>query len=139
MFLRIFFICSRFFLSVLAVYSGTSQAEQTIHRPQEFLKSIANEPAAGEKIYQEFCALCHAEQPMIQVNAPRIGIKDEWSKTLEKSLDEILMAIDEGLGAMPARGGCFECTDAQLKAAILYLLPELRSGTVKDLRSVSGD
>lgn len=95
-----------------------------IHRPQAFLDSIEDKKNPGELIYQDFCALCHAEKPMIKLNAPRIGVKADWKEPLKQTIDEMLERIDEGLGAMPPRGGCFECTDQQLKAAIIYMLPK---------------
>jgi len=36
----------------------------------------------------------------------------------------LLEHTSEGFGAMPARGGCFECTDEQLELAILAMLPK---------------
>jgi len=33
----------------------------------------------------------------------------------------MLQRTDEGIGFMPARGGCFECTDQQLLLAVLAL------------------
>jgi len=37
-------------------------------------------------------------------------------------MDTLLKMTIQGVGAMPARGGCFECSDGQLKEAIIYML-----------------
>jgi cytochrome c5 len=37
-------------------------------------------------------------------------------------LDILLNITVNGVGAMPARGGCFECSDEQLRTTIRYIL-----------------
>jgi cytochrome c5 len=39
-------------------------------------------------------------------------------------MDALFQHTDEGLNAMPSRGGCFECSDKQLMLAIRAMLPE---------------
>ena len=79
-------------------------------------------PDAGRKIFKEFCATCHAEQPLIDIRAPRIGDKAIWSALSKQGFATLLKVTIEGRGAMPARGGCFECSDAQLTETIQYIL-----------------
>lgn len=106
----------------LFVSSLTYAAE---HHPQEFLDSIRGLPNAGHKIYQHFCSTCHAFDPLICVGAPRVGIRSDWESYMKtQTVDQMVKAIDSGIGAMPPRGGCFECSDDDLKAAIIYMLPE---------------
>lgn len=93
------------------------------HHPEEFIKSIANDPQAGKKIYDEFCSTCHAKDPSIELGTPRIGVKTDWQPRTKKGIDGLLTVTTVGLNQMPPRGGCFECSDALLKAAIIYMLP----------------
>lgn len=102
------------------------------HHPQDFLKSIAGSKNEGAEIVKHYCAMCHAEKPLIQLGAPRLGHRSDWEPRLQQGMDIILKHTDEGLNAMPARGGCFECTDKQLLLAIEALLPEsIRTATVR--------
>lgn len=113
-------------LVVIFFVISTSHAvekKHEFHHPEQFVKSLNNSQQAGKKIYQQFCQVCHAQNPAIKLGAPRIGVKSDWQLRQQKSVDEMLVLIDKGLGAMPPRGGCFECSDPQLKAAIEYLLP----------------
>ena len=111
-----------FALCVLAI---TSQAAS--HHPQDFLKKIEGSKTEGEQIVQHYCAMCHAEKPVIQLGAPTIGQKEAWEPRIKQGIDVLLKHSDEGLNAMPARGGCFECSDHQLLLAISAMLPkELR-------------
>jgi cytochrome c5 len=93
------------------------------HHPQEFLKSVLGAKDEGQQIVQHFCATCHALDPMIPMGAPREGSKVDWSPRLKQGLKSLFQHTSEGINAMPARGGCFECTDRQLMLAILEMLP----------------
>lgn len=97
---------------------------QTFHYPASFVKQIANDPDAGRKIFKEFCASCHDKQPVIDVNAPRINDKQAWDLRRQWGMDDLLKITATGIGAMPARGGCFECSDEQLREAIRYILKQ---------------
>ena len=67
--------------------------------------------------------MCHAEKPMIALGAPRTGHLKDWEPRMKSGFDKIWSHTIEGFNAMPARGGCFECTDEQLMLAIKALLP----------------
>lgn len=111
----------------LTILQITSQAAPQYHHPQAFLDSIKNDKHAGEKIYQHYCVSCHAKEPMIPLGAPRVGVNSDWEGRLSRDLNAMLKRIDAGFGTMPPRGGCFECSDKQLKAAIAYMLPKSKS------------
>ena len=95
----------------------------TSHHPEAFLERIKDTPDEAEQIVQHFCSTCHALKPMIPLGAPRRGIAKDWLPRLEQGVDVLLKHTEEGLRAMPPRGGCFECTDEQLLLAIKALLP----------------
>ena len=94
------------------------------HHPQEFLKHIAGAKNEGEQIVQHFCMNCHAMKPLIPLGAPRIGNTSDWESRIKQNIDTLFKHTDEGFNAMPARGGCFECSDEQLILSILAMLPE---------------
>ena len=97
-----------------------------VHHPQDFLTSIAGSENEGAQIVEHYCATCHAEKPLIQLGAPRIKNKQDWSLRLKQSMSQLFKNTNTGKNAMPARGGCFECTDEQLLLAITELLPEVK-------------
>ncbi|MDP3704479.1 MAG: c-type cytochrome [Legionellaceae bacterium] len=94
------------------------------HHPQELLNKISGSKTEGQRIVQHYCAMCHAVKPLIPLGAPRIGEASDWKLRLKQGSKRLFKHTDEGLNAMPARGGCFECTDHQLMLAILAMLPE---------------
>ncbi|RMX18738.1 cytochrome c5 family protein [Legionella jordanis] len=94
------------------------------HHPQEFLKNISGSKNEGEQIVQHFCSNCHAEQPMIVIGAPRMNQKEDWEPRIKNGVSVVMQHTIEGVGAMPPRGGCFECSDQQLILAIIAMLPK---------------
>lgn len=92
------------------------------HHPQDFLDSVSGSNQEAEQIVKHFCATCHAPHPMIPLGAPRIGVPSDWQPRLKQGMDILLKHTNEGFGLMPARGGCFECSDQQLRMAIQYML-----------------
>ena len=92
------------------------------HHPEDFLASIRGQPHEGQKIVQHFCSSCHAPKPLIQIGAPRMGVQQDWENRVKQGLQVLFEHTAAGYHAMPARGGCFECSDKQLKKAIKVLL-----------------
>ncbi len=106
--------------SLLALTPGLAAT----HKPQDFLKQVAGTKDEGKRIVQHFCANCHAEAPLIQIGAPRIGNQQDWHVRLKKGLPVLLQNTENGLNAMPPMGGCFECSEEQLRLAILEMIPK---------------
>jgi cytochrome c5 len=96
------------------------QSVQVVHYPALFVQQLSGDRHAGEKIYKEFCVSCHAKNPIINVKAPRVGVEQDWRSLRPRK--DLLQRTIRGVGAMPARGGCFECSDVQLQLAIDYML-----------------
>ena len=112
--------------AVLAIILGLFPivTKAASHRPQEFLKGVKGKSDEGRQIVKHFCAVCHAKNPQIPLGAPRQDIDADWQERIKQGLGGLLENTADGLNAMPARGGCFECSDEQLTKAILALIPE---------------
>lgn len=108
----------------MILFTFISMSYAQTHRPQEFLQQIQGSENEGEQIFNHFCVNCHALKPLIPLAAPRIGIDADWQGRITQGIELLLQHTDEGLNAMPARGGCFECTNEQLVLAIIYMLPK---------------
>lgn len=84
-------------------------------------KASQPKQASGETIYKQHCAICH--QAGI-AGAPKIGDKGAWADRSKLGIDALLASAIKGKGAMPAKGTCTSCSEAQLKAAIEYMMPK---------------
>lgn len=111
-----------YIISAFSLFSSPLAAE--VHKPQQFLEKIAGKSDEGAQIVSHYCANCHGQAPLIPLGAPVAGDKKVWKLRLNQPFDNIFAHADAGFNAMPARGGCFECSDAQLLLAILALMPK---------------
>jgi cytochrome c5 len=118
------FLTSLYFHRDIEEQQSDTQLIQTFHYPALFVKQLAGDPHAGEKIFKEFCVSCHGKQPLIDVHAPKLGDKAAWSVRRKMGMPALLNITITGVGAMPARGGCFECSDEQLRETIQYIFSE---------------
>ncbi|WP_342117737.1 c-type cytochrome [Pseudoduganella sp. OTU4001] len=77
----------------------------------------------GRTVYESVCIACHAVEN-VMVSAPKLGARKEWQERMQRAggLDGLVRNAAKGVGAMPARGGQADLDDAQLKAAIRYMM-----------------
>lgn len=75
----------------------------------------------GEKIYQKYCSVCHANGI---AGAPKFSDTAAWKLHAAKGLPTLLNHVEHGFNAMPPKGTCIECTNEDLKSAIIYMLKQ---------------
>jgi len=81
------------------------------------LVAAGNAQAAdGQAVYAQNCGMCHDNLP------PKIGDKEAWAPLIKKGSGDLVTATIKGQGAMPARGGHPDLSDADVKAAVDYLV-----------------
>ncbi len=73
---------------------------------------------SGADVYNASCAACHA---IGVAGAPKYG-SSEWTDRGAKGMDALLETAISGIGAMPPKGTCADCSDDELKAAIQHML-----------------
>jgi cytochrome c5 len=73
---------------------------------------------SGEQIVATQCSKCHQTG---EGGAPRIGDREAWTPRLKEGLDKLVRSAIRGHGAMPARGGMADTTDAEISRAIVYM------------------
>ena len=83
------------------------------------LMSAAAVQADVKKIYTEKCQACHATGV---AGAPKTHNKDDWAPRLANGIDALVASAKKGKNAMPPKGTCMECSDADLKAVIEYMV-----------------
>jgi cytochrome c5 len=118
--------------------TGSSVAERTqpvaqvgvasVQAQREPVKSaVATPPPGGDgqQVYQGTCAVCHGAGI---AGAPRLGDKGQWAKRIAKGLDTLYVSAVNGVqgsaGAMPAKGGNAALSNAEVKAAVDYIVAQ---------------
>ena len=86
----------------------------------------SKEPAAkadGRKVYETTCITCHGAGV---ANAPKFGDKKAWAMHLMHGTEHVYENALKGTGAMPPRGGNLTLSDAEVKAAVDYMLAAVK-------------
>ena len=83
--------------------------------------AAAAAPRSGDEVYNSACAACHASGV---AGAPKLGDQGAWGARASKGVDALLSSVVNGLNAMPPKGGCATCSDAELKGAIEHMLSQ---------------
>lgn len=74
---------------------------------------------AGMKRYTSTCYLCHDTGAS---GAPKLGNKADWAPRVSKGNDTLYEHSVKGFNAMPAKGGCLNCSDEEIKMTVDYML-----------------
>ncbi len=78
----------------------------------------------GRRVYGYICASCHDR---VGNDAPQLDDAAYWGPRLRLSPEDLYRAVNEGRGAMPARGLCENCSDNEIARAVDALLSQVRS------------
>ena len=76
-------------------------------------------PADGKKTYEATCIVCHGAGI---AGAPKFGDKAAWAPRIKTGMDALMNAALHGKGAMPPKGGNTTLSDADVKAAVSYMV-----------------
>lgn len=82
-----------------------------------FVATQAQADAVSDK-YNKTCAACHNTGA---AGAPKKGDKAAWAPRVKQGDATLLKHTKEGIRAMPPKGLCMDCTDAEFKALIKYM------------------
>lgn len=82
-------------------------------------KAVAN----GEALYKQACLACHAAGV---AGAPKLGDKAAWAPRIKTGVDAMTASVIKGKGAMPAKGGAAGASDADLRAAVEYMVASVK-------------
>jgi len=73
----------------------------------------------GGEVYSQRCSVCHGQGI---AGAPKTGDKAAWAERLAKGSDTVYQNALNGINSMPPKGGCMDCSDEQIKAAVEYMV-----------------
>ena len=76
-------------------------------------------PVDGKQVYDSVCTACHSTGV---ANAPKFGDKAAWAPRIATGMDTLLNVALHGRGAMPPKGGNPALSEAQLRAAVEYMV-----------------
>lgn len=97
--------------------AGKVEKVQEVEAPVE----VAAGPRAGDVVYNGYCAGCHVAGA---AGAPKVGDVDAWKGRLEARGGEeaLWKSAWKGIGAMPPKGMCMDCSEDEFAGAVAYML-----------------
>lgn len=106
-------------------FSGAPDAAPAAAAAAPMAAAPAAKPAAadGKKIYEAACIACHASGV---ANAPKLTDKAAWASRLAAGIDGLTKTVITGKGAMPPKGGNASLADADIRAAVEYMVAQAK-------------
>jgi cytochrome c5 len=82
-------------------------------------------PVAGEgkAVYDKVCFACHQ---VSVAGSPRLGDKAAWAPRLQQGMDTLVGSVIKGKGAMPPKGGNASLSDAEIRAAVDFMVSQAK-------------
>ena len=78
---------------------------------------------SGSEVYQSVCTACHGAG---LAGAPKTGDAAAWKARIAQGKDTLYTHAIQGFKLMPAKGGNTALSDAEVKAAVDYMLAEAK-------------
>jgi|TARA_R110002072_G_scaffold127330_1_gene264663 cytochrome c5 len=78
-------------------------------------------PRSGEEVYNSACLACHSTGA---AGAPIYGVAANWTDRIAKGNAVLYTSGIEGIAGtgMIAKGGCMSCSNAEIEAAVDYMV-----------------
>jgi cytochrome c5 len=83
------------------------------------IATAAAPAVAAAAVADVACTACHAAGI---AGAPKFGDKVAWAPRAKEGVPHLVESVIKGKGAMPAKGGKPDATEADIKAAVEYML-----------------
>ena len=74
---------------------------------------------AGKALYDTACQVCHAAGI---AGAPKFGDKAAWAPRITTGIEALHASVLKGKGAMPPKGTAMNASDADIKAAVEFMV-----------------
>ena len=81
--------------------------------------SKGGDAGKGKAVYEATCHVCHTAGV---AGAPKLGDKAAWAPRLKQGVDALYTSSIKGKNAMPPKGGNLSLADADVKAAVDYMV-----------------
>lgn len=105
---------------LLLALLGACQRAPQAPGPQDLQRAESARPLDAQlaQKYERACQTCHTVQGSA---APLTAFAPDWTPRLQQGMATLLAHAREGYKAMPPKGFCNDCSDAELTALIRFM------------------
>jgi len=99
--------------------------EEVVEEPVKAVSvgGSSHDLAAGEAAYKTACFACH---DFGVAGAPKLGDVAAWSARIPTGFDALLNTALTGKGAMPAKGGATQLSDAEVANIVAFMMEKVK-------------
>jgi cytochrome c5 len=94
---------------------------QAVPKPEAPAPAKPVAGADGKPVYDKVCNVCHG--PGV-AGAPKPADKAAWAPRLQQGMDALVQSVVKGKGAMPPKAGNPALTDAEIRAAVEFMVSQ---------------
>jgi cytochrome c5 len=115
-------------VKAVSVATGAGGGQQQAAATKTGGASAAGATAMGKQTYTTTCATCHDAGV---AGAPKISDPRAWKARIAQGKQTLYQHAMNGLGAMPPKGGDPSLSNAQVQAAVDYMVAQVGGGASK--------
>ena len=106
-----------------AVVVMANQAGAKFKAPAAAKPAAQKQAAAadGKAVYDQTCVACHAQSV---AGSPKLGDNAAWAPRIKTGTDSLVQSVLKGKGAMPPKGGNASLNEAQVRAAVEFMVSQ---------------
>jgi cytochrome c5 len=105
---------------VMANQAGAKFKEPAPSKPPA-VAAAKPQASSGKAVYDQTCVACHAQSV---AGSPKLGDKAAWAPRLKTGMDSLVQSVLKGKGAMPPKGGNASLNEAQVRAAVEFMVSQ---------------
>ena len=100
-----------------------SSGESVAAAPSVPQAAASGKPQAlsGKAVYDQTCVACHMQSV---AGSPKLGDKAAWAPRIKTGTDALVQSVLKGKGAMPPKGGNAALNEAQVRAAVEFMVSQ---------------
>ena len=77
--------------------------------------------AVGKSVYDQVCVACHQQSV---AGSPKLGDKAAWAPRIQTGVNALVQSVIKGKNAMPPKAGNPSLSDAEIKAAVEFMVAQ---------------
>ena len=108
---------------LMANQAGAKFKDKPAAAPVQQAQAKPAAAADGKAVYDKVCVACHQ---VSVAGSPKLGDKAAWAPRIKQGMDTLMQSVLKGKGAMPPKAGNPALADAEIRAAIEFMVSQAK-------------